>query len=80
MTLLNYMIAMGAICFDMLQDSGDGMHHIMGRPSMPLETYYSSLMSGKNSTHNSARNGMNYRNDPIGPWDDILCWFVGATD
>jgi hypothetical protein len=79
MLLLKYMISMGAICFDMLQDSGDGDHHVMGRPSSPLENYYRSLISGLNSTHRSAINGLNYTHDPIGPWDDILCWFPEAT-
>ena len=77
--LLHYMITMGAICFDMLEDSGDGDHHIRGRPSHPLETYYGSLMSGLNSTHKSALNGLNYTRDFIGPWDDIMCWFPAAT-
>ena len=77
--LLQYMISMGAICFDMLEDSGDGDHHVRGRPSHPLETFYGSLVSGLNSTHKSAWNGLNYTRDFIGPWDDILCWFPVAT-
>jgi hypothetical protein len=77
MRLLKYMVSMGAICFDMLQ--GDA-HHVVTRPSSPLEHYYTSLMSGSNSTHGSALNGLNYTADPIGPWDDILCWFSEATD
>jgi hypothetical protein len=44
-----------------------------------LENYYRSLISGLNSTHRSAINGLNYTHDPIGPWDDILCWFPEAT-
>lgn len=68
------MVSMGAICFDMMQTD---THHAITRPSAPLERYYESINSGRNSPHRSARN--NYTTDKIGPWDDILCWFPEAT-
>jgi len=72
--LLNMMVNMGAVCFDMMTDD---VHHRLTRPSKPLSRYYESLNGGRNSPHHSARN--NYMTDVIGPWDDILCWFPDAT-
>ena len=72
--LLQLMISMGAVCFDMMM--GD-VHHYITRPSTPLETYYNSLNSGMYSPHPSAKN--KYATDDIGPWDDIVCWFPEAT-
>lgn len=81
LVLLQYMTSMGAVCFDMLDDNGggSGSHHVRERPSAPLSVYYQSLISGLNSTNKRARNGLNYTNDPFGPWDDILCWFPDST-
>lgn len=72
--LLKYMVALGGVCFDMLDPDS---HHVITRPSAPLDRYFESINSGKNSTHSQAWN--NYANDEIGPWDDILCWFPEAT-
>lgn len=69
--LLHFLTSMGAICFDMM-----GTHHELYRPSISLTDYLKSLESGKNSKFNHG----NYRKDPFGPWDDILCWFPDATE
>lgn len=70
--LLQFMVQMGAVCFDMM-----GQHHeLLVRPSTSLEVYLESLESGKHSTYN----GGDYSTIAVGPWEDILCWFPKATN
>ena len=74
--LLNLMVSMGAICFDMM-----GEHHELTRPSKPLDAYYRSLNNGRLSPYlEEKKKNIPYRGDPFGPWDDILCFFPDATN
>lgn len=64
--LLYLLPNMRALCFDMM-----GVHNNLPHPTKPLESYYDVLDGG---AHGSWRKVIG-KNDPFGPWDDIMCYW-----
>ena len=78
--LLQMMPSMNALCFDMM-----GLHNYFPHKQRPLTAYYEDLYHGQNSLmfgNQLPADGKvpNGPNPPVGPWDDIMCWFPQAGE